>query len=486
MRRRTCIVSGTLLACSVRAAPSADDFEGRWLAVSGPPDNRAHIGLELTRGPDSALRARYTIDVMNFYGAALPPLEAGADGRWGLPLYGLSIARNVGGLQVTGLADEPLQMHRVASLPQPPERPMPARGPAPVWQLRLGGPIFAAAATHGHHAYLGNTDGVMAAIDARDGTLAWTFAAGRAIHGEATVTDDAVYFVCDNGWLYRLERATGKEVWRYDLGDARVPRVLPNPFVFDYDHAAPRPVLHDGVLYVGAGDGGFHAVSADQGTRRWRFAASGKVRASAAVHDDWVVFGTLANAVHGLDRESGRERWRNDTEGPVTGAPTFAGAHVIVGDRGSRLRLLQPGRDQPLWNQSWWGSWVESTAIVRDDTGYIGSGDLFLVSAFDVATGRHRWRSHVGGWVLQRPLVTDRWVHASVSGARRRAAHFLPQRSGLVKIDRRDGRIAWHWAAPPASPGAFLFGLVAAPAWVDGRVLVGLDGSLYAFEDGPD
>ena len=313
--------------------------------------------------------------------------------------------------------------------------------------------------------------------------MAWSHAAGRPIHGEATVTDDAVFFACDNGWLVRLDRASGKEVWRYDLGDARVRRVLPNPYVFDYDHAAPRPVLRDGVLYVGAGDGSFHAVDAAGGTRIWRHAASGKVRASAAVDDAWVVFGTLAGTIHGLDRTSGAERWRFKTGGPVTSTPVFAGAHVVVGDRGSRLNALVPGRDEPLWSQPWYGSWIESTAVVRDREGYIGSGDLFLVSAFDVATGRNRWRSHVGGWVLQRPAVTERRVYASVSGARRRAPHFLPQAAGLAAIERSDGRIAWFWPAA-AMPGAFLYGLVAAPTVVGDRIVVGgVDGSLHAFAE---
>ena len=272
-------------------------------------------------------------------------------------------------------------------------------------------------------------------------------------------------------------------MWRYDLGDARVRRVPPNPYVFDYDHAAPRPVLRDGVLYVGAGDGGFHAVDAAGGTRIWRHAAEGKVRASAAVDDTWVVFGTLAGTIHGLDRASGAERWRFKTGGPVTSAPVFAGAHVVVGDRGSRLNALVPGRDQPLWSQPWYGSWIESTAVVHDREGYIGSGDLFLVSAFDVATGRNRWRSHVGGWVLQRPAVTERRVYASVSGARRRAPHFLPQAAGLAAIERSDGRIAWFWPAA-ATPGAFLYGLVAAPTVVGDRIVVGgVDGSLHAFAE---
>jgi len=39
-------------------------------------------------------------------------------------------------------------------------------------------------------------------------------AAGRAMHDEALVTDAHVCFTCDNGLLYTLDRATGREVWR--------------------------------------------------------------------------------------------------------------------------------------------------------------------------------------------------------------------------------------------------------------------------------
>jgi outer membrane protein assembly factor BamB len=266
-----------------------------------------------------------------------------------------------------------------------------------------------------------------------------------------------------------------------------VQRVPPNPSVFDYDHGSPRPVLHDGVLYIGAGDGGFHAVDADSGQRVWRFDAEDKVRASAAVDGRWVVFGTLGGVVFGLDRTSGHQRWRFKAAGPVTSTPVFAtpGGPFIVGDRGSRLHALTPGRVQPLWAQNWWGSWIESTAVVRNGVGYIGSGDLLLVSAFDTASGRNLWRSGVGGWVLQQPAVGAARIYVSVSGARRRPAHFVEQQAGLAALDRRDGRVRWRWPAL-STPGSFFYGLAAAPTIIGSRIVVGgLDGTLRAFED-PD
>jgi outer membrane protein assembly factor BamB len=116
--------------------------------------------------------------------------------------------------------------------------------------------------------YIGTTGGVFSAVDARTGKILWSFAAGRPIFGTALVIADAVFFTCDNGYLFRLRRDDGQEVWRYDLGDSRVSRVLGHPEVFDWDWHGATPALADGVLYVGSGDGGFHAVDAASGARR--------------------------------------------------------------------------------------------------------------------------------------------------------------------------------------------------------------------------
>ena len=106
------------------------------------------------------------------------------------------------------------------------------------------------------------------------------------------------------------------------------------------------------------------------------------------------------------------------------------------------------------------------------------------MSAFDVATGRNRWRSHVGGWVLQpaRPSPSAGCTRRC-RGRGAAPPHFLPQAAGLAAIERSDGRIAWFWPAA-AMPGAFLYGLVAAPTVVGDRIVVGgVDGSLHAFAE---
>src|SRR5262249_45297927 len=280
-----------------------------------------------------------------------------------------------------------LEMRRVSQLPTAPPKPRWPAGPGPRWRVRLGGPIFAPAAIREGAAYVGNTDGLMRAVKVSDGSTVWTFSAGRPIYGEALATADAVYFACDNGYLFRLDRTTGKEVWRYDLGDSRAPRTPPSPQIDDYDFRAPAPLLSDGVIYIGAGDGGLHAVKADTGERVWRLQSTGSIRTTAALSGDRVLFSTMGGLVVAVDRTTGATAWSHKVDAIYTSAPAVQGNVVVIGHRESKLEGLDAASGSPLWKQSYWGSWIESTAVFRDGRGYIGSGDLFRVSAFDPTTG---------------------------------------------------------------------------------------------------
>lgn len=475
------IAAGTLAA-----APHGHDvLEGVWLGEAGPADDRAHVGLEVRRDGGDALTALLTIDLVHFFVAPAGGVEVRGDGHYAIPDAELALTLGGDGrLTVTGLLDEkdaPVTLTRGTRPPARPASPVAPSGPGPRWKTRLGGPIFATAAVRDGVAYVGNSDGVMFAVALADGGPRWKFPAGRPIFGEALATDDALYFVCDSGFLFRLDRSTGKEVWRYDLGDAQVSRILPNPLIFDYDHAAPRPLLADGVLYVGSGDGSLHAVRGADGTRLWRAGASAKVRASAALAGDRVIVADLHGRVAALERATGAEVWRLEAGDPIPGAPLIAGDRVIVGTRGSKLLGLDLASGAPAWSQSWWGSWVESPAVVEGGHAYLGSGDLFRVSSLDPSTGRTEWRTDVGGWILKSVAVTPTRVYAGVSGARRRASFWVPQKAALAALDRATGKLLWSWPMP-AWDGAFLQGFVAGPAIADSTLVVGgIDGTLYGF-----
>lgn len=477
--RRPPLASLVFSLCSLVASaqlPAPDPVIGNWLGEGGAPQDRVPIGLRFLTNSEGKTEVRGFFPVLNVYDTPMT-LEREGD-VYKIADIGLEVTLQNGELSgIFGRRKLPITFARTETLPNDPPVPNLPKGPAPMWRTKLGGVIYAGVAVRAGVAYIGTTGGVFNAVNVKDGSIAWTFSAGRPMHGEALITQDAVLFVCDNGSLFRLNRSDGKEAWHYDLGDGLVPRILQHQAVFDWDYLAPRPSIADGVIYVGSGDGSLHAVNASTGKRVWRFATKGKIRSDALVDSTRVYVGSLDGGVYAVDRKSGAQLWRQETNAPVTSSPVLVGGRVVVGNRGPGLVALNPADGAIAWRAPFWGSWVESTAVPYEKFFYIGSSDLRRVTAYDPTDGRVVWRTDVYGWNWGRPLVTDKRIYVGVAGGSPYMIRHVPS---LTALDRKTGTIVWRWT-PPASE-ALQSGFPAGPV-IDGKVMViaALDGTLYGF-----
>jgi outer membrane protein assembly factor BamB len=484
------IVTGIAFFTGAIAAAASDPIEGKWYGMAGTPLDRVEVGFEFKRNDKGEIKAYVYAPVVNFYGFELPGVVGRDGNKYSVSPWRLSLTLKGARLEGSFLGPPmPISLKRTESLPS--EIPVPdlPKGPGPKWQAKLGGAIYAPAAVRDGVAYVGTTAGIFYAIDVRDGSIIWTFVAGRPLHGQALATDKHLYFVCDNGFLFKLDRQGGKEVWRYDLGDGLVSRPLPHPVLvgsrrvgdFDYEYTAPTPVLADGVLYIGSGDGSLHTVSAATGTRIWRFQAKGKIRTDAALDGPRVMFGTFAGMVYALDRQTGKEIWSKDSRAEVTSSPVIMGDKLLVGNRGGLLTAFSAATGAIAWRMAFWSSSVESTPVAGNGSlFYIGSSDMRRISLIDSKDGRVLWRTDVFGIAWPRPAVTEKCVYAATAGI---DPYYLRHLGGLVALDRVTGKIVWRWATPEST--AHLSGFVASPVVETKTVVVGgLDGNLYGFPAG--
>lgn len=471
-----------LLAASLAAAAAPDPAEGNWLGRIGDAKNSSALGLEITRSSSGQLQAFYAVEQLNLYHS---PVEgfALADGHYQAPGF-LDLQLVDGKLTGTiSWSKKPVELQRAdRPLSDPPIPTDLPKGPGPRWQAKLGGAIYAPAAVHDGFAYVGTTSGHLSAVQLSDGKVAWHFHAGRPIFGGALATADAVYFACENGYLFKLARADGKELWRYDLGGERVDRFLPDPNeqrVDGYDFSGPAPVLADGVIYIGSADGSLHAVKADSGERVWRFASKGQVRTTAALSGANVVFSTLAGLAHAVERATGKEVWKFNAEIAGLTSPAVIGGRVIFGARNSLLYGLDPATGAVQWRNSFWGSWIESTATDGGDgLAYLGSSDFRRIVCLDPQDGRVVWKTDVFGDPWGKPVLTARYLYDGTSGAQ---PYTMREEGGVVALDRETGQLAWRWPLPNP-PGTYSYGFAASPALAEGLLVIGgLDGTLYAF-----
>lgn len=478
LARSFAIACSAFVTCTFASADTArDPIEGYWYGTTGNAKERIEVGFEFRRDASGKLVMRHTQPNMGYYGMEVG--EAKRDGKH-VTNEQLALALDLDGDTLAGTFPGPrsqASLHRVKKLPQPTPIPAVPTGPAPLWQTRLGGQAYAAPIVVDGVAYIGTTAGMFDAVKLDKGEIAWTFAAGAPIFGAAAVTADSVYFVCDNGFLYKLARADGKERWHYDLGDRGVARLMPHPTAGEWDWQSPRPVVADGVVYVGSGSGDLHAVDDANGQRKWRFATGAKIRTGAALDGERIVVGSTDHYVYSLERASGREVWRFDSKAEIDGDPLVHDGHVYIGNRGAGLYSLAADSGKEEWRLFFWGSWVESTPVIDDGVLYIGSSDLGHVSAINPADGHVLWRGNVYGWTFGTPIVGKDRIYAGAAGG---TPYFIRHDAGFVTLDRKTGKMLTRW--PFADSGGHQWGIAGSPARNGDSVIVAtIAGSLYAF-----
>ena len=202
-----------LIALIANAADAErDPVEGFWLGTTGTDKEKIDVGLEFHRDAAGKLRVKLTEPIMNYFGVD-DPGEVRREGDRVID-EALFLDLTLKGDTLTGSYPgprSPASLHRVDRLPA--ETPIPElpTGPAPLWQTRLNGQAYAAPIVADDVAYIGTTGGAFYAVDTKKGAIAWAFGAGAPIFGAAAVDGGAVYFACDNGFLYKIDRASGKE-----------------------------------------------------------------------------------------------------------------------------------------------------------------------------------------------------------------------------------------------------------------------------------
>jgi outer membrane protein assembly factor BamB len=384
----------------------------------------------------------------------------------------------------------PVEFRRIEALAKltPPTWAAPA--PQVRWRVETGSPVWAGLEHDAQtgRLFVGTDAGRLHAIETRGeraGTVAWTFDTGKPIRARPAVGGDAVYVVSDSGFLHRLDKGTGIERWRARVDTATPARLPGTDEKSRWDRYGSSIVVDGARLYVASRDRNLYALDVETGKALWQVATPDLMTATPAVDGDLVVFADFSGRVQAVDARDGTPRWRYDAPLAVAGDVVVDGGRVFVGSRSYELIALDAASGRELWKHYYWFSWIESPAVVRDQTVYTGSSDAVGVFALNVADGTTRWKTRVPGWAWARPAVGERLVVAGTVGI----GAYPGARSGsLAGIDRRSGAMRWLHVEPPTPEQVAKraeWGFAAGPVLVGGTVFAAdLDGRVVALEAG--
>ena len=122
--------------------------------------------------------------------------------------------------------------------------------------------------------FVGTFAGNMRALDIKDGSTIWTFKADGPIGVSPCYQNGRLYVAADqafnSGGLYCLNAADGLLIWKYDPGAG----------------IWVSPACDGRNVYFGDRAGIFHAVSAEDGKKRWTFETAAMILKPASLPKD--------------------------------------------------------------------------------------------------------------------------------------------------------------------------------------------------------
>lgn len=346
------------------------------------------------------------------------------------PLLALALAAQAA--QGGRLPPQPRELYRVA------------------WQRDLAGktlgevrPIESGGAAHDPLTRLvvaGTRDGWLHALR-EDGGVAWELRGDGAFAGEPLVAGDTVYAGCNDGRLYAVAVATGKERWHYEAREA----------------LGTRPALADGTVYVASLQDTVYAVDAKTGAWKWHhrrepregFTVQGA--ASVVAGGGLVYAGFSDGTLVALDGATGAVRWERHAaprgEYPDVDSVVLSGGRVYAAAFSGAVVALEAATGKPLWQ-------VETPEASRVT---MAPGALIAVTTKSVlalapADGKVLWTAPMVGTPGAEPrVVGDRWLllPAGQGGLRflelasGRVVRVLDPGTGVSAAPALAGRHAW-------------------------------------------
>lgn len=151
------------------------------------------------------------------------------------------------------------------------------------------------------------------------------------------------------------------------------------------------PILADGALYTGSGDGVIYALDAQNGQEIWSTGGFSQLENSGAVADDMLIVGGYDKRVRALNRHTGEVLWSFDTASFVQASPLIVGEQIYI------------ATDRALYALDLTSGQLQWEAPTGDENAYMGppayeDGIIYTTGgkqllAVDAAHGEEVWRT---------------------------------------------------------------------------------------------
>ncbi|GGB05300.1 hypothetical protein GCM10011511_30810 [Puia dinghuensis] len=247
------------------------------------------------------------------------------------------------------------------------------KSPGPAFPV----PIFVNGTIYGSFA-----DGTVRAVDAKTGTVKWSFTTNFPFHSGPTLYNSSLYVGGVDGYLYSIDANTGAQNWRFKgSGD---------PFI-------ENPLVLNNIVYIGSQGAYFYAVQANSGNLVWD--NTDYLANASPAAGNGIIYTAPENLIIATDPLTGTQKWYvdHDTVGPDyngMSSPYVANGKVFVGSINGHVYAHDATNGHSLWSYNV-GYYIFSSPVVANGRLYIT--DMYgHVIVLNTADGSSVWTSNVG------------------------------------------------------------------------------------------
>lgn len=232
-----------------------------------------------------------------------------------------------------------------------------------LWTVRAEEPVLGAVTIDNGTAYIGASDRTFRAIDIRTSKVNWAYTDVKGyIETKPLVTENKVIFGAWDSTLYALDKATGKELWKWTGGLTRM----------HFSPAAVWPVAADGKVFITDPQRAMTAIDIETGNTVWRtfrsmvretigLSEDGERIYSKTMNDSIVCYATRGNEP--------RELWASNVGFGYEHAPSMQVEKdgVVFGSTKEGLIFaLKPLTGEVLWKHKIGNSLISTVVPLSD------------------------------------------------------------------------------------------------------------------------
>lgn len=296
------------------------------------------------------------------------------------------------------------------------------------WKFKTDGKIFSSPVAKNGIVYIGSEDGFLYAVEENSGKTKWKFKTNGAIHSTPGIFENTIFFGSFDGNYYAVNTQNGKLIWKFKtggehwFGEKGIFGLKPETQYMEdlWSFYLSSPVVYkkekQAVVLFGSSDGNVYSLDAKTGSLKWKFKTNGPVHGTPVIDQNKIYVGGWDAVLYALNIDTGKEIWRFATGTKpgfkgIQSSVAVADGKVFFGAREPFFFALEAETGKLVWKYDAENSWVLSTAVIQNNTVYVGTSDTYALLALDTRNGAEKYRFKTNGYIYDSPAIAGSTIY---------------------------------------------------------------------------